>query len=271
VDLRKLASGPLEYRVEEFDRVAFQLLAGGATGSDVSKARLPALFAALALWVGSGTSHISLLAEVSTKLPATFAWFGAFAGVLGPTSWHSDWTRTNAAISKLLRGGFDIASTSTADLSWSEFAWLRSVGQFDMLASMPRASARVLSVDVFPGAPAPFRLSGEDNQGNIHMESPKTDRAAAKQAVAPPSSNAVAAVAKATTAVNDVKLSNQQMTELLAAAETLSKLLESVKHSMAPVSEERFELKPAPVGAKRATSTARKPSRKPGSKKGLAQ
>ncbi|MGO4306154.1 hypothetical protein [Cupriavidus sp. RAF12] len=270
VDLRKLASGPLEYRVEEFDRVASQLLSGGAAGSDVSKARLPALFAALALWVGSGTSHISLLAEVSKKLPATFAWFGAFAGVLGPISWHSDWTRTNAAISKLLRGGFDIASTSTADLSWSEFAWLRSVGQFEMLASMPRASARVLSVDVLPGAPAPFRLSGEDNQGSIHMESPKTDRAATKQAVAPPSSNGVAAVAKATTAVDDVKLSNQQMTELLAAAEALSKLLESVKHSVAPISEERFELKPAPVGAKRATSTARKPSRKPGSKKGLA-
>lgn len=267
VDLRKLASGPLEYRVEEFERVASQLLAGSAAESDVSKARLPALFAALALWVGSGTSHISLLAEVSTMFPSTFAWFGAFAGVLGPSSWHSDWTRTNAAISKLLRGGFDIASTSTADLSWSEFSWLRSVGQFEMLASMPRASARILSVDVLPGAPAPFRLSGEDNHGSIHVESLKTDRAAKKQIAASPSGDYAGAVAKTTTVANDATLSKQEMTELLAAADTIAKLLQGVKDTLPPVSEESFELTPTPVGVKRPTSTARKSSKKPTSKK----
>lgn len=271
LDLRKLASGPLEYRVEEFERAGSLLLAHAAAGNDAAHARLPALFAALALWVGSGTSHISLLAEVSSKIPATFAWFGAFAGVLGQASWHSDWTRTTAAIAKLLRSGFDVASTSTADLSWTEFAWLTSVGHFELLSGVPRASARVLSVDVLPGAPAPFRLSAEDNQGSTNVDMPKNDRVLAKHAVTPPSNSAVATVAKSTPATkdttSDVILSRNQMTELFAAAESISRLVDSVKRSLAPASEERFELKPPPASTKKTASAGRKTTRKPATRK----
>ncbi|CAB3804394.1 hypothetical protein LMG28138_05508 [Pararobbsia alpina] len=261
LDLRKLASGPLEYRVEEFERVMSILLPQAAAKADQLQVRLPAIFAALALWVGSGTSHISLLAEVSSSMPATYAWFGAFAGVLGQGSWHPEWARTTAAISKLLRGGFDIASTSAADLSWTEFAWLASVGQFELLSGMPRASAKVLSVDVLPGASAPFRLAADDGHGSS-VDAVNDERSAQKRVSRPIVERPALATSEASGVQKDLAsemtFSNQQFEELSAAARALSNLFEEIKRAPPMSAEGRFELKPPPVSAKSTSSTNRK-------------
>ncbi|MCX4176710.1 MULTISPECIES: hypothetical protein [Paraburkholderia] len=271
LDLRKLASGPLEYRVEEFERVVSLLIPQTGAKAEQLQVRLPAIFAALALWVGSGTSHISLLAEVSSSMPATFAWFGAFAGVLGPGSWHPEWARTTAAIAKMLRGGFDIVSTSAADLSWTEFAWLESVGQFELLSRMPRASAKVLSVDVLPGASAPFRLSADEGHGSASAEVAKNERSAENRinrSMSGPSAPVVSETSKAQRdPVSEVTFSNKQFEEITAAARTLSNLFDEIKRAHPILAEERFELKPPPVSAKRTTSTTRKAVKKSATRK----
>jgi hypothetical protein len=265
LNLRKLATGPLEYRVEEFERATSSLLANGHEVGSVAYTRLPALLAALALWVGSGTGHVSLLAEVAEKLPATYAWFGALAGALGSACWHADWGRTTAAISKQLRSGFDIAAPSTADLAWTEFAWLLSVGHFDLLSRVPRASSKVVSVDVLPGAPASFRLSADEGHAangdaaKIEPSAAKQPKPAAPTAIAG-ASGPLASPAPTGEAASAV-LSPGQIDVIAKAVATLSSLLDEVRTPKSSAPDEKFELKPSPVAAKR-TSAGRKTSRK---------
>ncbi|VVD62784.1 hypothetical protein [Pandoraea commovens] len=263
LNLRKLASGPLEYRVEEFERATSVLLANSHSLGTVAHARLPALLAALALWVGTGTGHVSLLAEVAEKQPATYAWFGAFAGALGPTYWHADWARTTAAISKQLRNGFDIAAPSTADLAWTEFAWLLSVGQFDLLSRVPRVSAKVVSVDVLPGAPASFRLSSDEGHA-AHGDAPRVEpalRSQPKLDVQAPS-----AVAVRTGRSASGSLLPEQMDVILKAVASLSSLVNDARRPQPDVSDDKFELKPPPAATKK-TSVGRKTSRKTNARK----
>jgi len=267
LDLRKLATGPLEYRVEEFERVSSLLLVNADAASDTFRLRLPALLAALALWVGSGTSHISLLEEISSKLPATFAWFGAFAGVLGPSCWHSEWARTSAAIAKLSRSGFDVASTSTADLSWTEFAWLLSIGHFELLSGVPRSSAKVVSVDVLPGASAPFRLSADDNQTGINRDAAKVERATAKRPNASTPDTIGPTIQLSKSPASKATLSIEHMNTISTAVVTLSKLLEDMRDSQQTATDAQFELKPTPATTKRAASAGRKTSKKPATRK----
>ncbi|MBD2956676.1 hypothetical protein [Burkholderia pseudomallei] len=270
LDLRKLAAGPLEYRVEEFERASSLLLACADTFNTGFYARLPALLAALALWVGSGTSHISLLAEIALKFPATYAWFGAFAGVLGPNCWHSEWARTSSAIAKQLRSGFDVASTSTADLSWTEFAWLLSVGHFELLSGVPRASAKIVSVDVLPGASASFRLSADDGQVVTNTDITKTEPLGARQ----PKSSAPNTVAfsdheasiSSASAASQVTWSTEQVNAIASAVKTLSALLDNVRSTQPVSPDEQFELKPPPASAKK-TPSGRKTPRKSATRK----
>ncbi|WP_155637373.1 hypothetical protein [Burkholderia cepacia] len=267
LNLRKLASGPLEYRVEEFERATFALLANSHAVGSVAHARLPALLATLALWVGSGTGHVSLLAEVAEKLPATYAWFGAFAGALGPACWHADWARTTAAISKQLRNGFDIAAPSTADLAWAEFEWLLSVGQFDLLSRVPRASPKVVSVDVLPGAPASFRLSADEGHGT-HGDAARFEPAATRQ-LKPAVTAGTPGPSTAPVPTREPargSLLPEQIDAIAKAVATLSSLLDEARSPQPAVPDEDFELKPPPAAAKR-TSASRKTSRKASARK----
>lgn len=265
LDLRKLASGPLEYRVEEFERASAKLLARKNIGED-DRRRVSALLAALALWVGAGTSHVSLLAEVATVLPSTLAWFGAFAGALGPTAWHADWARTTAAIAKMLRSGFDIAATSTADLSWTEFAWFSSIGSFDLMAGVPRASAKILSVDILPGAAAPFRLSADEG-AQAPMNIAKHERQSVKSEAQPqPTAYVLDSAERLKGSPALTTLTVEQADQLAGIAQSLADLLNQVK--TVPKSEEPFELKPSQsIAVKKSSATSRKAGKRPSTRK----
>lgn len=264
LDLRKLSSGPLEYRVEEFERASAALLARKGAASN-EKRRTAAVLAALAIWVGAGTSHITLLAEAASTFPLTFAWFGAFAGALGPASWHPEWARTTAAIAKMLRAGFDVASTSTADLSWTEFVWLANVASFDLLSGVPRVSPKVLSIDVLPGASAPFRLNSDETSPSIVAFS-KQERLVEAEPRPASATFAPNDVERVKSTVATATLTDQQLNRLFEIANNLSSVLSQVQKPAAP--DEPFELKPnQPQAVKKAPPANRKNGRRATAKK----
>ncbi|SOZ99776.1 hypothetical protein CBM2626_A40321 [Cupriavidus taiwanensis] len=273
LNLRKLAFGPLEYRVEEFERAAAALFSHSER-NEASRLKFPALIAALTIWVGSGTSHISLLSEFAQRNPFVYVWFGAFAGVLGHAAWHPDWGRTTTAIGKSLRSGFDLASPPTADLSWNEFEWLKGLGSFELLSGVPRASAKILTVDVLPGASAPFRLAADDVSTHGGLEGQRLEPVMAKSI---DGASAVHAPASEASVQNSVHLANSSEGVLISvddyhqlsnAARAMSRILEQARSQTADASPEPFALQPSPGrSAKRTTPPSRKTVRKSSTKK----
>ena len=120
IDISKLSSGPIEQRVQEFEKATRSLLRKASENESYSQ-HAAMYLAAFTFWVGSGTTHISLLDDFSPNFPAVYAWMGLFAGLAGPTTWDSKWLRGVTAVERLVRAPFSLEDPPSADLSWVEY------------------------------------------------------------------------------------------------------------------------------------------------------
>ena len=154
LNLEKLATGPLEQRVVEFERATKVLLESGRRGPNEALA-----LAALAMLVGGSTTHVSLLDEFAAEFPTTFAWFGLLAGMVGSEAWDEKWLRFSTSVERLLRSSLSLEDPPTADLCWIEYNWIRGLRQSAIwLKETPKLYPRVLSIEILPGANCQLRL-----------------------------------------------------------------------------------------------------------------
>jgi hypothetical protein len=167
-----LARGSLEDRVRAFQAFSKELV-GAARGKDEGTSHAVAmLLAAAAISVGNGTSHISLLQEFASSHPATYPWFGFFAGAAGPSLWDPAWNRAVNTLARFFRNTFELADPPVCDLSWVEFEFVRAVpNPVEFLKHLPKLSTRILSIEVVPGAICQFRLHDEGSS----RSSPRTN------------------------------------------------------------------------------------------------
>jgi hypothetical protein len=158
LDAPALATGPMEDRVR-----AFQVLARHLENMHRRQSSMNAmLLGAAAICVGNGTSHISLLNDVSAIAPAAVAWFGLFAGLMGPKCWEPSWNRAVNSIDRLIRGRFRIDDPPTFDLSWAEYDFAREVARpAEFLKQFPKLYPRLLTIEVVPGAVCQLRMCDE--------------------------------------------------------------------------------------------------------------
>jgi hypothetical protein len=164
LDLEKISSGSLEQRVIEFERVTEALVTAASLDPAIRR-RIPLHLASFAIYVGAGTSHISLLDEFGKKFPSVYAWFGLLAGLIGPGSWDGKWLRTVNAIERLVRTGSQLQDPPTSDLCWMEYDWIRvQRDNVNWLKDIPKLYPRLLSVEIVPGATCQFRLSVDSSK-----------------------------------------------------------------------------------------------------------
>jgi hypothetical protein len=183
VDISRMSSGPIEQRVIEFEHASASLLELCRTSPDYQE-RAPMYLAAFALWVGAGTSHISLLDEFSAQFPAVFAWFGLYAGLAGPAAWDGKWLRGASAVDRFIRAPFAVDDPPTADLSWLEYELISSQKHpAAWIQELPKLSPRALTVELFAGVTCQLRL-GETHDGDV--VTPQPIRSKSKKAPAGP-------------------------------------------------------------------------------------
>lgn len=175
IDARKMASGPIEVRVLEFER-AISLSFNAVSSNNDMRSNIPLIVAGLCFLVGGGTSHISLLDEFASDFPTVYAWFGLLAGLAGPGTWDAQWARTSTSVEKLLRSGFSMYDPPTADICWAEYEWIASQRQsLPWLKELPKLYPRLVSVEVIPGATCQFRLGdAEDVDRQVNHVRPLT-------------------------------------------------------------------------------------------------
>jgi hypothetical protein len=158
INVRKLADGTIEGRVLEFEKAMFNIFGENVTNSNI-QSNIPLIIAALCFLVGRGTSHVSLLDEYANEYPTVYAWFGLMAGLVGPSSWDSQWARIATSVERLLRSGFSIFDPPSADICWAEYDWIASQRQsLPWFTELPKLYPRLVSVEVVPGASCQFRL-----------------------------------------------------------------------------------------------------------------
>lgn len=151
-----------EHRIEGFDALLNQLSYGHLSTKFQEVGIAPAL-AAAALLAGRGTSHLQLLAPLGRERPQVFAWFGMFAGLLGPGYWDLAWTRGTKSVDRLLRQPFRVDEPVRADLCWTEFEWLLEMfGSIEIFTELPKNNLRSLSVEVLPGVDFQLSLPSKD-------------------------------------------------------------------------------------------------------------
>ncbi|CAN7202735.1 hypothetical protein [Caballeronia sp. LjRoot31] len=156
--IAEISSGSLEQRVIEFERAVIALQALAATDSTTHRL-MPLHLAAFAVWVGSGSSHISLLDEFKARYPGSYAWFGLLAGLAGPKHWDREWIRASNSIERLLRASFSLQESPNFDLCWEEYRFIE--GQREPVAwlkDLPKLYPKLLSVEIVPGATCQMRL-----------------------------------------------------------------------------------------------------------------
>lgn len=154
-----LFSDSVEERVVTFNRMITEHYAAPIQAS--SKYLASALLGVAAFLVGRGTSHVFLLRSHAKFLPSAYAWFAVVAAMAGPTSWDAHWSRLTKSIERGIRARFEWSDPPTADLCWSEFAWMANSfrGGPEIFADLPKAFPRVLSIEVVPGSSCQFRLA----------------------------------------------------------------------------------------------------------------
>lgn len=156
-----LRSSSVEERV-----ISFQHLVNGITMLK-STGELPALATILAgavFLVGKGTSHAFLLKRVPALTSVASAWFGLMAALAGPTSWDSHWQRACRGIGKVVRQNFQWSEPAMADLAWAEFDWMApTFDGYKMFESVSKTVAKVLSIEVMPGAICQLRLAASSD------------------------------------------------------------------------------------------------------------
>lgn len=159
-----LLSPSAEERVVGYQKLISEIKMLDASPRD---AFVNATVAGAAFLVGRSTSHVFLLRRVADVFPAASLWFSLIAGLSGSNSWDPYWTRASKGIEKLLRQRFEWPEPALADLSWIEYSWMHAV--FDgpqMFESLARMNAKVLSIEVMPGAICQIRLSGGTDEAH---------------------------------------------------------------------------------------------------------
>jgi len=152
-----LQSTSIEERVVTFQRLASEI----NTIDAALHPWLGAIVAGSVFLVGRGTSHAFLLKRVPALFPLASAWFGLIATLSGPATWDSHWLRACKGIEKNLRQGFEWEEPALADLSWPEYNWMASVFDgYQVFEAVSRTVAKVLSIEVLPGAICQLRLAG---------------------------------------------------------------------------------------------------------------
>lgn len=169
----ELSSDSAEMRVVGFERLTNELKISPALDKQFSAIA----FAAAAFLVGRGTSHIDLLSPYKNLQTSPYPWFGLFAGICGPQSWHDKWARCVKGVEKSLKASIDISELSTSDLSWAEYHWMTSVFPSpDRLSDIPKQFSRQISIEIIPGASCQLKLSQTEP---AHSNSQKAETARA--------------------------------------------------------------------------------------------
>ncbi len=164
-----LQSSSIEERVVAFQRFSNEINSVDSAGL---YPELGAIVAGAVFLVGKGTSHAFLLKRIPGLFPSACAWFGLIATLSGPSTWDTHWLRACKGIEKTLKQGFEWEEPALADLSWAEYDWMASV--FDgphMFETVSRMVAKVLSIEVLPGAICQLRLAGNNEDTGEQLRS----------------------------------------------------------------------------------------------------
>lgn len=179
-NFRGLRSSSVEERVVTFQRLVADIKTIDSAGEYPG---LAAIVAGAVFLVGRGTSHAFLLKRVPTIAPAASAWFGLMAALAGPAAWDSHWHRACRGIEKTIRQHFEWTEPALADLAWAEYDWMATV--FDghkMFEAVSKTVAKVLSIEVMPGAICQLRLTGSaDDAGEASRSSVEPPRSSKKE------------------------------------------------------------------------------------------
>jgi hypothetical protein len=173
-----LRSASVEERVVTFQRLVADIKTIDTAGEYPA---LAAVVAGAVFLVGKGTSHAFLLKRVPAIAPAASAWFGLMAALAGPGVWDGHWHRACRGIEKVIRQHFEWGEPALADLAWAEYDWMATV--FDghkMFEAVSKTVAKVLSIEVMPGAICQLRLAGSsEDAGEVqrnYVEPPRSSK-----------------------------------------------------------------------------------------------
>ena len=165
-DFPGLQSSSIEERVVAFQRLSQEL---NSLDSLSTYPELGVVAAGAVFLVGKGTSHAFLLKRIPGLFPSACAWFGLLAALSGPSTWDAHWLRSCKGIEKTLKQGFEWEEPALADLSWAEYDWMASVFEgHQMFETVSRMVAKVLSIEVLPGAICQLRLAGTVEDSGEH-------------------------------------------------------------------------------------------------------
>lgn len=177
-EFSRLSSDSVEERVGAFNRLTAEILQQAQpTRGAAQSAMASVVLAAAAFLVGRSTSHVFLLQRTQRFAPTATAWFGAMAALAGPRAWDKAWLKAAKGVERLLRPEFNWLEVSSADICWSEFAWL--AGTFDgpdVFMDLPKMLPRTLNIEIVPGATCQFRLAGEPAESESRQTQEPTAR-----------------------------------------------------------------------------------------------
>lgn len=157
-----LTSDSMEERVLAFQKVATET--SKFIQADPHNLLTNVTVAAAAFLVGRGTTHAFLLRRWNRVYPLAFLWFGVMAALAGPRQWDTSWSRAVKSIEKVLRTTFNWEDPPSADLCWTEYSWMaRTFDGPEIFSELPKMFAKVLSVELVPGATCQLKL--ESAQG----------------------------------------------------------------------------------------------------------
>ncbi|MES2841774.1 MAG: hypothetical protein V4794_15950 [Pseudomonadota bacterium] len=163
IDVKKMSSGTIEQRVQEFENASVKLI--NSVGNQRLFDATPMYLAGFAFWVGGGTSHITLLEEFSDAFPSVYSWLGLFAGLAGRSTWDSKWLRGVSTVERALKMPFALSDPPISDLCWTEYELIAAQRlPMEWVKELPKLSPKTLSVEVLPGAVCQMRLTGADSE-----------------------------------------------------------------------------------------------------------
>jgi hypothetical protein len=164
MELVGLSSLSAESRVHIFDAL---LSKGNSHSSEESQIVELFCLAYAAVEIGGGTTrHMNLLVPIGEQRPAVWVWFGMIASLGEKEKWHSIFARLARLVARELGYSFDLSEQPRTDISLQELMVYGRQRKGSWAASIPRAQARTLSVELTPGVPlhVPIALSGQDRR-----------------------------------------------------------------------------------------------------------
>lgn len=164
LSISAIATGPLEQRIVEFERVTERLI-HACNGNRELWSRAPLHLAAFTFMVGGGTSHLHLMNDFGRTFPGVYAWIGLFAALSGQKFWDSRWLRATSAVERLLRSSFEVQDPPTFDLCWIEYEWISKQKEpLAWISELPQLATQLLSVEIYPGVVCQMRILDRTGQ-----------------------------------------------------------------------------------------------------------